>query len=194
MSQSSNRSARERPTSAAVIGEQVDGWTKASAVRLGTVWLRVLADNQVGAWNAECPHLGCKVGFDSAKSCFLGFDGTVQKCPSPRAMDSLETRVPRRPRGSAFCSLPRTDRGARPERSARRDRYRGSCWTRSWRRSHAIRSVELAARGIAARRAARHAGQSWPRLTLKRTSDLGGQRPTRHPSRLAPPARSDRAH
>jgi Rieske Fe-S protein len=93
--------SREHPVSAPVIGEQVDGWTKASAVRLGTVWLRVLGDNQVGAWNAECPHLGCKVSFEPAKNCFncpchdsnFSLDGEVQSGPSPRPLDPLETRI-----------------------------------------------------------------------------------------------------
>jgi len=93
--------SRERPVSAPVIGEQVDAWTKASAVRLGTVWLRVLGDDKVTAWNAECPHLGCKVSFDAAKGCFgcpchdstFALDGAVQGGPSPRGLDELETRV-----------------------------------------------------------------------------------------------------
>jgi menaquinol-cytochrome c reductase iron-sulfur subunit len=93
--------SKDHPVSAPVVGEQVDAWTKAPAVRLGTVWLRVLGDNQVAAWNAECPHLGCKVGFDAEKARFgcpchdsaFSLDGQVQGGPAPRAMDSLEARV-----------------------------------------------------------------------------------------------------
>jgi menaquinol-cytochrome c reductase iron-sulfur subunit len=93
--------SKDHPVTASVVGEQVDAWTKAPAVRLGTVWLRVLGDNKVAAWNAECPHLGCKVGFDAAKKRFgcpchdsaFSVDGDVEGGPAPRGMDSLETRV-----------------------------------------------------------------------------------------------------
>jgi Rieske Fe-S protein len=93
--------SKERPVSAPVIGEQVDAWTKASNVRLGTVWLKVTGDDQVSAWNAECPHLGCKVSFDADKSrfgcpchdSFFALDGQVQGGPAPRPMDALDARV-----------------------------------------------------------------------------------------------------
>jgi menaquinol-cytochrome c reductase iron-sulfur subunit len=93
--------SKDHPTSAAVVGEQVDAWTKATAVRLGTVWLRVVGDDKVAAWNAECPHLGCKVSFDSGKGCFgcpchdstFSLDGGVQGGPSPRGLDTLDARV-----------------------------------------------------------------------------------------------------
>jgi menaquinol-cytochrome c reductase iron-sulfur subunit len=96
--------SREHPVSVPVIGEQVDAWTKASDTRLGTVWLRVLPSPQgdkVAAWNAECPHLGCKVGYQAEKSCFacpchdsaFTLEGEVQGGPAPRSLDPLETRV-----------------------------------------------------------------------------------------------------
>jgi menaquinol-cytochrome c reductase iron-sulfur subunit len=93
--------SKDRPVSAAVVGEQVDAWTKAPAVRLGTVWLRVLPDDKVAAWNAECPHLGCKVGFDPEHARFgcpchdsaFSLDGQVLGGPAPRPMDALEARV-----------------------------------------------------------------------------------------------------
>jgi menaquinol-cytochrome c reductase iron-sulfur subunit len=93
--------SKDRPVSAAVVGEQVDAWTKAPAVRLGTVWLRVMPDDKVAAWNAECPHLGCKVGFDPDHARFgcpchdsaFSLDGQVMGGPAPRPMDTLEARV-----------------------------------------------------------------------------------------------------
>ena len=93
--------SKDHPVTAPVIGEQVDAWTRAPAVRLGTVWLRVVGDDKVAAWNAECPHLGCKVGFDEGKKQFgcpchdsaFSLEGEVQGGPAPRGMDSLETRV-----------------------------------------------------------------------------------------------------
>jgi len=93
--------SKDRPVSAPVVGEQVDAWTKSPAVRLGTVWLRVVGDDRVAAWNAECPHLGCKVGFDDTKKHFacpchesaFNLEGERQGGPAPRGMDPLETRV-----------------------------------------------------------------------------------------------------
>jgi len=93
--------SKEHPVTAPVVGEQVDAWTKSPDVRLGTVWLRVVNDDKVVAYNAECPHLGCKIGFDQSKAKFgcpchdssFGLDGAVLGGPAPRGMDELETRV-----------------------------------------------------------------------------------------------------
>lgn len=93
--------SKEHPVTAPVVGEQVDAWTKSPDVRLGTVWLRVVSDDKVVAFNAECPHLGCKIGFNEEKSQFacpchdssFALDGHVLGGPAPRGMDKLETRV-----------------------------------------------------------------------------------------------------
>ncbi|MET0385412.1 MAG: Rieske 2Fe-2S domain-containing protein [Polyangiales bacterium] len=93
--------SKDRPVAVPVVGEQVDAWTRAAEVRLGTVWLRVVSDSEVRAWNAECPHLGCKISFDAGKSCFgcpchdstFSLEGEVQGGPSPRGMDLLDARV-----------------------------------------------------------------------------------------------------
>jgi menaquinol-cytochrome c reductase iron-sulfur subunit len=93
---------REHPVSLPVVGEQRDAWTRAPAVRLGTVWVqRGKANDQVMAWNAECPHLGCKVGYDKDHKKFgcpchdsaFSADGKVLGGPAPRSLDPLETRV-----------------------------------------------------------------------------------------------------
>ncbi|MEZ4255916.1 MAG: Rieske (2Fe-2S) protein [Polyangiales bacterium] len=63
-------------------------------------WLRKKGD-AVEALSAECPHLGCRVGYDESKKNFVcpchesAFDleGKVLYGPSPRAMDTLEARV-----------------------------------------------------------------------------------------------------
>jgi menaquinol-cytochrome c reductase iron-sulfur subunit len=88
------------PVSVAVVGEQVDGWTRQPNVRLGMVWLRRKGD-QVTALTAECPHLGCKVGYDKEHSRFgcpchesaFSLDGERIGGPAPRSMDPLEARV-----------------------------------------------------------------------------------------------------
>ncbi|HEX2676801.1 MAG TPA: Rieske (2Fe-2S) protein [Polyangiales bacterium] len=93
--------SREHPVSVSVVGEQTDAWTKTPATRLGTVWLRVLTDDKVAAWTAECPHLGCKVGYREDLKQFgcpchdsaFSLDGQVKGGPAPRPMDALETRV-----------------------------------------------------------------------------------------------------
>lgn len=90
-----------QPVSVAVVGEQIDAWTKAPDTRLGTVWLRVVDDGRVAAWNAECPHLGCKVGYRAERNHFacpchdsaFTLDGEVVGGPAPRSLDPLETRV-----------------------------------------------------------------------------------------------------
>lgn len=92
---------KEHPVSLPVIGEQRDAWTRSPEVRLGTVWVRRGEGEQVHAWNAECPHLGCKVGYDKRDKQFgcpchesaFAPDGAVLGGPSPRSLDPLETRV-----------------------------------------------------------------------------------------------------
>jgi menaquinol-cytochrome c reductase iron-sulfur subunit len=90
----------DQPVSVPVVGEQVDAWTRADQVRLGLVWLRRKGD-QVVALNAECPHLGCKVGYDPDKKHFacpchdsaFSTDGERKGGPAPRSMDPLDVRV-----------------------------------------------------------------------------------------------------
>lgn len=91
---------KDRPVQLPVIGDQTDAWTRNKAVRLGTIWVRREGEG-VKAWNAECPHLGCKVGFDRDKSLFqcpchdsaFSPSGERMGGPAPRSMDPLETRV-----------------------------------------------------------------------------------------------------
>ena len=92
--------AEDQPVSVPVIGEQVDAWTRADQQRLGLVWLRRKGE-QVVALNAECPHLGCKVGYDPDKKTFacpchdsaFSADGERKGGPAPRSMDPLDVRV-----------------------------------------------------------------------------------------------------
>ena len=92
---------RDHPVSLPVVGEQRDAWTRAPEVRLGTVWVRRGEEDKVLAWNAECPHLGCKVGYDKQAKKFgcpchesaFSAEGNVLGGPAPRSLDPLETRV-----------------------------------------------------------------------------------------------------
>lgn len=96
-----SRLSKEHPVAVPVLGEISDAWTRAPERKLGTVWLRVVDDNQVQALSAECPHLGCKVGYEAAQKQFacpchesaFGLDGSLKGGPAPRAMDALEARV-----------------------------------------------------------------------------------------------------
>lgn len=89
------------PVSLPVIGELVDAWTRAPEVQLGTVWIQKGEGDEITAMTAECPHLGCKIGYDGEEDHFycpchessFGRDGSVNDGPSPRAMDQLEARV-----------------------------------------------------------------------------------------------------
>jgi Rieske Fe-S protein len=90
----------EHPVSVPVLGEQTDAWVRQKNVRLGMVWLRKKGDAIV-ALSAECPHLGCKVGYDMEHKRYacpchdsaFSLDGQRTGGPAPRAMDPLEVRV-----------------------------------------------------------------------------------------------------
>ena len=91
----------DEPVSLPIIGERVDAWTRAPEQRLGTAWLRRKDDGELIAFTAECPHLGCRIGYDTEDDVFFcpchesafGLDGSVIDGPSPRPMDQLEARV-----------------------------------------------------------------------------------------------------
>ncbi len=95
--------APNTPTAVAVLGEQVDAWTRSPMQRLGTVWLTRDASGTVTAFSAECPHLGCRVQYRSDRTQYtcpchessFRADGVALTGPSPRALDALETRVRR---------------------------------------------------------------------------------------------------
>ena len=91
----------DAPVALPVVGERVDAWTRAKAQRLGTVWVRKTGDRRVVALQAECPHLGCSIQLDAehhrfACPChesFFTLEGHQTSGPSPRDMDTLESRV-----------------------------------------------------------------------------------------------------
>lgn len=82
-----------------VIAPEVrDAWTTARNVLLGAAFVRRREGNRVEALSATCPHLGCPVGWESAKQSFLcpchdsrfGVHGEiVGEGPSKRGLDPL---------------------------------------------------------------------------------------------------------
>jgi Rieske Fe-S protein len=66
-------------------------------VVIGSAWIRRTGDQQVEAFSAVCPHLGCTIGWDAAKKNFLcpchdsRFDaaGTRMTGPAERGLDPL---------------------------------------------------------------------------------------------------------
>lgn len=92
--------SEDHPIAVPVTGEQTDAWTRSANERLGMVWLRKKGE-RVEALSAECPHLGCKVGYDPEQKRFacpchesaFSEDGEVLGGPAPRSLDPLESRV-----------------------------------------------------------------------------------------------------
>ncbi len=87
-----------RAVRAAVVAAQEDAWARRPPMALGTVWL-VRRGEEVSAFSAVCPHLGCgveAVGDGFACPCHgSAFDGQgrVLAGPAPRGLDPLEVRV-----------------------------------------------------------------------------------------------------
>jgi Rieske Fe-S protein len=92
-----------------VITDKVDGWTYYPSIPVGAVYLKRSSakPNQVVAFNAVCPHLGCFVNAqsDNTFSCpchdsEFKTDGTIKpitktgkKTVSERGLDTLETKI-----------------------------------------------------------------------------------------------------
>jgi len=87
------------PKRVAIVDDRRDAWTIERGVELGSVWL-VRHGDKVTAFSAVCPHLGCSVNAvaDGAFACpchTSAFDaqGKKKSGPSPRDMDSLDTKI-----------------------------------------------------------------------------------------------------
>lgn len=89
------------PNRVAVVDDRRDAWTVERAVELGSAWL-VRNGNEVKAFSAVCPHLGCSVnavpngGGSFACPCHtsaFGPDGQRTSGPAPRNLDALATRI-----------------------------------------------------------------------------------------------------
>ncbi len=89
------------PVRVAVVAKRrLDAWTAFSSVALGAAWLTRNGDS-VRALSTVCPHAGCSVDWDRAKSCFacpchgsaFSADGACVAGPSPRGLDALDVSV-----------------------------------------------------------------------------------------------------
>lgn len=81
-----------------IVADLRDAWTVAKNVTLGAVWLERKGD-KVSCLSVTCPHLGCAVSAtESGFNCpchdsDFGPHGERKGGPSPRDLDSLQTRI-----------------------------------------------------------------------------------------------------
>jgi Rieske Fe-S protein len=88
------------PKRVALVADHRDAWTLEKDVALGAAWL-VRQGNSVRAWSVTCPHLGCAIDRSGSAPGFVcpchdsAFDAGGRRLtgPSPRDLDSLDTRV-----------------------------------------------------------------------------------------------------
>ncbi|MDB5341807.1 MAG: petC 1 [Schlesneria sp.] len=79
----------------------VDAWTVYRDRVIGSIYLRLMPNGQVLAFNDTCTHLGCKVDYQPAQKQFFcpchqsafELDGERKNLTPPRNMDSLEAEV-----------------------------------------------------------------------------------------------------
>lgn len=91
------------PREFAVVAEVSDAWTHAAAQKIGAVFLTRSSKNpnEVSAFSATCPHLGCAVEFDAAKKEYrcpchasgFAIDGEKLFGPSRRGLDPLPIQL-----------------------------------------------------------------------------------------------------
>jgi Rieske Fe-S protein len=91
------------PTKFEVILAKVrDAWTTYTNIPAGAVYLARSGD-QVTAFNLKCPHLGCAIDYRKKSNDYFcpchnstfALDGSVttENSPSPRGMDTMDTKV-----------------------------------------------------------------------------------------------------
>ncbi len=93
------------PKRFAIVGDEVDAWTRAPKRKLGSVWLHRTGEREVKAFTAACPHLGCAVdlvadpsGKPTGYNCAChdsNFDlaGNYGSGPAPRGLDPLAVEL-----------------------------------------------------------------------------------------------------
>jgi menaquinol-cytochrome c reductase iron-sulfur subunit len=90
----------DEPKRVVVIADERDAYTVTRDQLLGSLWL-VRKGDQVTAFSAVCPHLGCSIDLHADKQSYFcpchvskfSLAGEAVSGPSPRAMDPLEVRI-----------------------------------------------------------------------------------------------------
>jgi len=88
------------PVRVELVSDHADAWTLEKHVQLGAAWL-VRKGEAVVAWSTVCPHLGCAIDKSASNPGFVcpchdsafDTDGNRLSGPSPRALDSLATKL-----------------------------------------------------------------------------------------------------
>ncbi len=83
-----------------ITADVIDAWNLFKDRTLGTVWLRKIGETVI-AFNDVCPHLGCKVNYQSSTKSFycpchasaFDLDGQKTNKTPPRNMDDLKVKV-----------------------------------------------------------------------------------------------------
>ena len=89
------------PQAFKVTGTKQDAWTTYAEAALGAVYLRMLDDGTVSAFNAKCTHLGCTVDYKPGIKEYVcpchdssfSLEGERTNEIPPRNMDTLEVEV-----------------------------------------------------------------------------------------------------
>jgi cytochrome b6-f complex iron-sulfur subunit/menaquinol-cytochrome c reductase iron-sulfur subunit len=88
------------PRRLTVVGDERDAFTVTKDQMIGSVWV-IREGDQVRAFSATCPHLGCAVDLAADKKGFacpchtsrFALSGAAESGPSPRGMDPLRARI-----------------------------------------------------------------------------------------------------
>ncbi|MFV0442738.1 MAG: ubiquinol-cytochrome c reductase iron-sulfur subunit [Planctomycetaceae bacterium] len=88
------------PVLAPVVADLQNFWNRFPQTPIGAVYLTKHGD-EVGCFNARCPHLGCTVNYKASEGIFLcpchdssfNPDGTRNNDIPPRGLDSLDVQV-----------------------------------------------------------------------------------------------------
>lgn len=89
------------PVRVTLRSDVVDAWTVYRDRVIGSIYLRLMPNGQVLAFNDTCTHLGCKVDYQAADKRFFcpchqsafELDGKRQNQTPPRDLDSLEAEI-----------------------------------------------------------------------------------------------------
>jgi menaquinol-cytochrome c reductase iron-sulfur subunit len=89
------------PVRVTLRSDVVDAWTLYRDRVIGSVYLRLMPNGQVLAFNDTCTHLGCKVDYQAAEHRFFcpchqsafELDGKRKNQTPPRDLDNLEAEI-----------------------------------------------------------------------------------------------------